>query len=76
MTRAGGAWGVTRERRGVTLILIALLIVVLVGMVGLSLDFSRYYLYRVELQTTADAAAQASRRPGCPQPRARHFRDA
>jgi Flp pilus assembly protein TadG len=59
MTRRGGAWGATRGRRGVTLIIIALLIVVLVGMVGVALDFSRFYLYRVQLQTSADAAALA-----------------
>jgi len=53
----GGAW--STERRGATLIIIALLIVVLVGMVGVALDFSRFYLYRVQLQTTADAAALA-----------------
>jgi hypothetical protein len=36
-----------------------MLIVVLVGMLGLVVDFSRFYAYRTEMQTTADAAALA-----------------
>lgn len=51
------AWG--RGRKGVTLVLIALLMVVLVGMVGVVIDFGRFYAYRVQMQTTADAAALA-----------------
>jgi len=59
MTSMRGARPATAERRGVTLILIALLIVFLVGMVGVTIDFSRFYLYRVQLKTAADAAALA-----------------
>lgn len=50
----------TRGRRGATLILVALLIVVLVGMVGVVIDFSRFYAYRIQMETTADAAALAA----------------
>ncbi len=48
-----------RDRRGATIVLIAMLLVVLVGMVGVVVDFSRFYTYRTQMQTTADAAALA-----------------
>jgi Flp pilus assembly protein TadG len=40
-------------------VLVALLIVVLVGLVGVVLDFSRFYVYRTQMQTTVDASALA-----------------
>ncbi len=48
-----------RSRRGATLVLVALVLVVVVGMVGVVVDFSRFYTYRTQMQTTADAAALA-----------------
>lgn len=49
-----------RDRRGATLILVALLLVVLIGMVGVVIDFSRFYAYRIQMETTADAVALAA----------------
>lgn len=48
-----------RNRRGVTIVLVGLLIFSLVGFGAFALDFARLYLFRAQLQTTADAAAMA-----------------
>jgi Flp pilus assembly protein TadG len=47
------------NRRGATIVLVAMVIVVLVGILGLVIDFSRFYAYRTQMQTTADAASLA-----------------
>ena len=47
------------ERRGATIVLVAMLITVLIGVAGIAIDFARMYEYRNELQTVADAAATA-----------------
>jgi Flp pilus assembly protein TadG len=46
-----------RRQRGQAIVLIALMIVVLFGMVGLAIDSGRAYLDRRHLQAAADAAA-------------------
>ncbi|MES2523757.1 MAG: Tad domain-containing protein [Gemmatimonadota bacterium] len=46
-----------RERRGATLVFVALLTIVLVGMTAFAVDISRMYVGTNELQTGADAAA-------------------
>lgn len=48
-----------RVRRGVTLVLVAALLTVIVGMAGVAIDMSRLYVMRAQLQTTADASAVA-----------------
>lgn len=50
---------VTRERRGVTMLVVGLSIVILVGLTAFVLDFGRMYLYRAEVHTSSDAAALA-----------------
>jgi hypothetical protein len=42
------------------MVLVALLITVLVGMAGFAIDFSRMYVMKAQLQTTADASALAA----------------
>lgn len=49
-----------RSRKGATLVLVAILMTVLVGFTGIGIDAARLYLMRVQLQTTADAAAIAA----------------
>lgn len=46
-----------RSRRGVTLVLVALLITVLTGLTAFAVDFSRIYSARAQLKVAADAAA-------------------
>jgi len=48
-----------RVRRGATLVLVAALLTVIVGMAGVAIDMSRLYVMRAQLQTTADASAVA-----------------
>lgn len=54
--RAGG--GVDSER-GVTIVLLALIAVVLMGVTGFAIDVGRLFVARAELMRTADAAALA-----------------
>ena len=46
-----------RKRRGVTLVLVALLITVLTGLTAFGVDFSRMYAARAQLKVVTDAAA-------------------
>lgn len=46
-----------RRQRGAIAVLFALILLVLVGMIGLSIDMSRLYNRKSELQSLADAAA-------------------
>ena len=46
-----------RRQRGAIAILFVMILVVLVGIIGLSIDVSRMYNRKVELQSVADAAA-------------------
>ena len=46
-----------RQRRGVTLVLVALLITVLTGLTAFGVDFSRMYAARAQLKVVTDAAA-------------------
>jgi Flp pilus assembly protein TadG len=48
-----------RDRRGATLVLVAILMTVLIGFTGIAIDASRLYVMRAQLQTTADASAIA-----------------
>ncbi len=48
------------KRRGFVLIALALAIVVLIGLLGLTLDLARMYIAKNELQTYTDAAAAAA----------------
>lgn len=47
------------NRRGATLVMIAIMMTVMIGMVGTSVDFARMYAFKAQLQVTADAAATA-----------------
>ncbi len=49
-----------RQRRGATLVLIAVLMVVLLGMVAFSFEIGRIYLVRAQLQSAVDAGALAA----------------
>jgi Flp pilus assembly protein TadG len=51
--------GRLRNRAGATLVVVAILLMVLVGVAGMAIDFARMYAFRAQLQTTADASAQA-----------------
>ena len=51
--------GHLRNRRGATLVLVAMLGVVLFMFVGIAIDFGRMYAFKSQLQTRADAAAMA-----------------
>jgi hypothetical protein len=46
-----------RERRGATILLVALTLTVLLAMAGLAVDFARMYVFKAQLKTLADAAA-------------------
>lgn len=48
-----------KNRRGVTLVLMAFMLTVLIGSAAFAVDFGRMYLYRTELHTASDAAALA-----------------
>lgn len=49
--------GGCRQQRGQAIVLIALMIVVMFGLVGLAVDSGRAYLYRRHLQAAVDASA-------------------
>ena len=51
--------GRLRNRRGAALVLIAIMMTVMIGMVGASVDFARMYAFKAQLQVTADAGAMA-----------------
>lgn len=48
-----------RNRRGATMILIGLSIIAMVGLSAFAIDFSRMYLFRAQVHSSADAAALA-----------------
>jgi hypothetical protein len=48
-----------KNRRGVTLVLMAFMLTVLIGSAAFAVDFGRMFLYRSQLHTAADAAALA-----------------
>ncbi len=47
------------NRRGATLVLVAILMTVIIAFTGIAIDMSRLYVMREQLQTTADATAIA-----------------
>lgn len=47
------------SRRGATIVLVAILMTVIIGFAGITIDMSRLYVMRAQLQTTADATAIA-----------------
>ena len=47
------------DKNGATIVYVTLIMAVLMGMVGLSLDFGRNFILRAEVQAAADAAARA-----------------
>ncbi|NNL89721.1 MAG: hypothetical protein HKP25_11680 [Marinicaulis sp.] len=47
------------DKSGATIVYVTLMMAVLMGMVGLSLDFGRNFILRAEVQAAADAAARA-----------------
>jgi hypothetical protein len=47
------------KRKGITLVMVAMLMTVIIGVTGIAIDASRLYVMRAELQTTADASAIA-----------------
>lgn len=55
-----GPRSATHRRRGATLVLVAVLMVVLFAFTAFAIDLGQAYLYRAQLQTTADAAALAA----------------
>lgn len=48
-----------RERRGATLVIVAICCVVILGFAGVGVDFARAYAFRTQVKTVADAAAMA-----------------
>ena len=48
-----------RDRRGATLIIVAICCIVMLGFVGVGVDFARAYAFRTKVKTVADAAAMA-----------------
>lgn len=48
-----------KNRRGVTLVLTAFMITVLIGAAAFAVDFGRMYMFRTQLSSAADAAALA-----------------
>ncbi|KVD80642.1 pilus assembly protein TadG [Burkholderia sp. ABCPW 14] len=64
VTSSSGAalHGGRRRQRGVVSILVALMLAVLIGFVGLALDLGKLYVTRSELQNSADACALAAAR--------------
>lgn len=54
------ATSVLRDDRGSVIIYVSLIIAVLIGLVGLAIDFSRFYNSHSEAQSAADAAALAA----------------
>lgn len=58
-TNVGGRMSKLKNRRGVTLVLMAFMLTVLIGAAAIAVDFSRMMLYRAELSSASDAAALA-----------------
>ncbi len=56
-----GRWGTDRQRGAVALT-VALCLLLLLGFVGLALDFARLFVIRGELQTAVDSCALAAAR--------------
>lgn len=54
------ASSIRRDDRGSVIIYVSLIIAVLIGLVGLAIDFSRFYNSHSEAQSAADAAALAA----------------
>lgn len=48
-----------RNRRGATIVMLAILMTVMVGFVGVGVDFARMYAFKAQVQITADAGAIA-----------------
>ena len=48
-----------KNRRGVTLVLMAFMLTVLIGAAAFAVDFGRMFMYRAQLSSAADAAALA-----------------
>jgi Flp pilus assembly protein TadG len=46
-----------RPRRGATIVLVAMLITVLLGLAGFAIDFARMYAFKAQLKVLSDAAA-------------------
>ena len=55
----GGVVDRLKNRRGMTLVLMAFMLTVLIGSAAFAVDFGRMYLYRTQLATAADAGALA-----------------
>jgi hypothetical protein len=55
-----GASPARRERRGVTLVLVALMFMVILGFSALALDAARMYSFNAQLKTLSDAAAMSA----------------
>ena len=51
--------GRRRDRRGSTLVMVALMLVAIMGVTAIALDLGRFYVVNNELQTSMDAAALA-----------------
>lgn len=49
-----------RSRKGATLVMVAIMVTALIGFLGVTIDISRMYVMRAQLQTTADASAIAA----------------
>ena len=60
MNRLKGFAQVTAERRGVILVLTAIVLVVLLGFVALTIDVGLIQLTKTQLQSAADASALAA----------------
>ena len=52
--------GPVRSRRGATLVLVAIMLSVIMGLAAMTVDFSRMYEFKAELKTLADGAAMSA----------------
>jgi len=57
--RAGPRRERQEKRRGATIVLVAVCMVMLIGMVGVGVDFARMYAFKTQLKTVTDASAMA-----------------
>jgi hypothetical protein len=57
--KQGGVVQKLKNRRGVTLVLMAFMLTALIGSAAFAVDFGRMYLYRTQLSAGSDAAALA-----------------
>src|SRR5215218_9171905 len=57
--RAGPRRERQEKRRGATIVIVAVCMVMLIGMVGVGVDFARMYAFKTQLKTVTDAAAMA-----------------